>query len=102
LQERPPHIVFTRKSALVQTDVGDETNPYSIAQKIFTGSTRTFLASAREYSTFSNISEYVLQNRHGDCGMQTLFFITLCVLTYPDALAVDGLSNPATTRCTTG
>ena len=82
LQERPPHIVFTPEiRALSKQIVGDETNPYSIAQKIFTWIDENIpWASAREYSTFSNISEYVLQNRHGDCGMQTLFFITLCRL----------------------
>ncbi|MBD3287605.1 transglutaminase domain-containing protein, partial [candidate division KSB1 bacterium] len=24
------------------------------------------------------VSEYVLENRHADCGMQTIFFMTLC------------------------
>ena len=35
-------------------------------------------ASAREYSTIKNIPEYVLHNRHGDCGQVSLLFITLC------------------------
>ena len=35
-------------------------------------------ASAREYSTIDNIPEYVLDNRHGDCGQVTLLFVTLC------------------------
>ena len=35
-------------------------------------------ASAREYSTIENIPEYVLDNRHGDCGQVSLLFITLC------------------------
>ena len=35
-------------------------------------------ASAREYSTIDNIPEYVLANRHGDCGQVTLLFLTLC------------------------
>ena len=33
---------------------------------------------AREYSTIKNIPEYVLHNRHGDCGQVSLLFITLC------------------------
>jgi len=34
-------------------------------------------ASAREYSTIRNISSYALEHRHGDCGIKTLFFVTL-------------------------
>lgn len=34
-------------------------------------------ASALEYSTFECIPEYVLKNRKGDCGMQTLLFMSL-------------------------
>jgi hypothetical protein len=33
--------------------------------------------SALEYSTLDNIPEYVLTNRHGDCGQQTLLFMTM-------------------------
>ena len=29
-------------------------------------------------STIENIPEYVLDNRHGDCGQVSLLFITLC------------------------
>ncbi len=82
LQERPPHIVFTDTlRALSKHIVGNETNPYRIAQKLFAWVDREIpWASAREYSTISNISEYALLNRHGDCGIQTLLFITLCRL----------------------
>ena len=34
-------------------------------------------ASALEYSIVPNIPEYVLENKHGDCGMQTLLFMTM-------------------------
>ena len=34
-------------------------------------------ASAREYSTFRNISDYCIDNSHGDCGIKALTFITL-------------------------
>lgn len=34
-------------------------------------------ASALEYSTIECIPEYVLQNRHGDCGMKTLLFMSM-------------------------
>jgi len=80
LSERPPHIVFTPElTALSRKIVGDETNPYRIAQKIFQWIDENIpWASAREYSTFRNVSDYVLQNRHADCGMQTIFLMTLC------------------------
>jgi transglutaminase-like putative cysteine protease len=37
-------------------------------------------ASAREYSTIPEIAEYCLRNHHGDCGIQTMLFMTLCRL----------------------
>ncbi len=33
---------------------------------------------AREYSTLTNISDYCLAHRYGDCGQEALLFITLC------------------------
>ncbi|WP_457566222.1 transglutaminase domain-containing protein [Caldithrix abyssi] len=80
LQERPPHIVFsdTLKKLSAQI-VGQETNPYRIAQKIFAWiDTNITWASAREYSTIRNLSLYPVLNKHGDCGIQTMLFITLC------------------------
>ena len=56
-----------------------ETNPYLKAKRIFRWINEHFpWASAREYSTIENIPEYVLDNRHGDCGQVSLLFITLC------------------------
>ena len=56
-----------------------ETNPYLKAKRIFRWINDHFpWASAREYSTIENIPEYVLDNRHGDCGQVSLLFITLC------------------------
>lgn len=77
---RPPHLEFTNKmKELSRSIVGDEKNPYRIAQKLFAWvDTNITWASAREYSTFYNIPGYVIENRHGDCGMQTLTFMTLC------------------------
>ena len=78
--ERPPHIVFSDKiKKLSKEIVGDETNPYLIAKKIFTWiSTNIPWAGAREYSTIENISEYCIDRKHGDCGIKTLLFMTLC------------------------
>ncbi len=82
VQERVPHISFTPElQQLSHNIVGSETNPYYIAQKIFQWIDEHIpWASAREYSTFTNISDYVYHHRHGDCGMKTLFFMTLCRL----------------------
>lgn len=78
--ERPPHVVFTNElRELSKQIVGNETNPYVIARKIFKWINDNIpWASAREYSTFENISDYVYQNRHCDCGMHEIFFMTLC------------------------
>ena len=76
--ERAPHIVFTDALRRYSREiVGDEKNPYRIAQKLFAAVDRTPWASAREYSTISNISDYALHAGHADCGQQTLLLMTL-------------------------
>ena len=57
--------------------VGDEKNPYRIAQKLFAAVDRIPWAGALEYSTISNISDYALHAGHADCGQQTLLLMTL-------------------------
>lgn len=78
--ERPPHIVFTDKiKNLSKQIVGAEKNPYLITKKIFTWISQNIpWAGAREYSTIENISDYCITNKHGDCGIKTLLFMTLC------------------------
>ncbi|MBN2088687.1 transglutaminase domain-containing protein [candidate division KSB1 bacterium] len=80
LMERPPHIVFTENlRKLTESIVGPEKNPYLKAQKIFKWIDNNIpWASAREYSTIENLSHYAFENRHGDCGIQTMLFMTLC------------------------
>ena len=77
--ERPPHIVFTDSiKAITQRIVGNETDPWQKVRKIFEWINTTFpWAGAREYSTLTNIPQYVLENGHGDCGQVTLLFMTL-------------------------
>jgi transglutaminase-like putative cysteine protease len=77
--QRPPYIVFTDNIRKITSQiVGDETNPMLKAKKIFNWiDSNVPWASALEYSTFDNIPEYVLKYRHGDCGMQTLLFMTM-------------------------
>jgi transglutaminase-like putative cysteine protease len=78
--ERETHIRFSpRIKQLAEQLAGDEPNPLLKARRYFRWINDNFpWASAREYSTISNIPEYVLDNCHGDCGQVTLLFITLC------------------------
>lgn len=78
LAERPPHIVFTDEiRAFSRQVVGEEKNPYRIAQKLFQAVDRIPWGGAREYSTITNISDYALHAGHADCGQQTLLLMTL-------------------------
>jgi hypothetical protein len=77
--ERKPHLVFTDelKKASAQI-VGNEKNPVIIAKKIFEW-VYDFApwASSREYSTIRSLPMYCYENKHGDCGIQTMLFMTL-------------------------
>lgn len=76
--ERAPHVVFTDAMRLYAARaVGDEKDPYRIAQKLFAAVDRIPWAGAREYSTISNIGDYALNAGHADCGQQTLLLMTL-------------------------
>jgi transglutaminase-like putative cysteine protease len=78
VSERAPHVVFSDDMrAFSRKVVGDETNPYRIAQKLFAAVDRIPWAGAREYSTITNISDYALHAGHADCGQQTLLLMTL-------------------------
>ncbi len=77
--QRKEHIIFTPKiKTITDSIIGKESNPYLKAVKIFDYIAENYpWASAREYSTISNIPEYVIENKHGDCGQQSLLFITM-------------------------
>jgi transglutaminase-like putative cysteine protease len=78
VSERPPHIVFTEQLRLFSKQiVGDEKNPWRIAQKLYAAVDAIPWAGAREYSTITNISDYALHAGHADCGQQTLLLMTL-------------------------
>lgn len=78
IAERAPHIVFTDDlRAYSHKIVGNEKNPYRIAQKLFAAVDQIPWAGAREYSTISNLSDYTLHAGHGDCGEQTMLLIAL-------------------------
>ena len=78
--EREKHVIFTdRIKAVADSHTEGIDNPWLQAKAIYTWIDETFpWASAREYSTMENIPEYVLTTGHGDCGMKTLLFMTLC------------------------
>jgi transglutaminase-like putative cysteine protease len=78
VSERLPHIAFTEQLRLFSKQVvGDEKNPWRIAQKLYAAVDAIPWAGAREYSTISNISEHALHAGHADCGQQTLLLMTL-------------------------
>ncbi len=78
LAERAPHIVFTPAlREFSRRVVGDETNPYRIARRLFDAVDRIPWGGAREYSTIGNISDYALHSNHADCGQQTLLLMSL-------------------------
>ena len=80
--ERDQHICFTpRLRQLAAELTAGEEHPLRKARLLFQWVNDHFpWASAREYSTIDHIPEYVLTNRHGDCGQVTLLFLTLCRL----------------------
>jgi hypothetical protein len=78
--EREPHIVFTEKiKELSKKIIGGEKTPYLKAKKIFEWISKNVpWAGAREYSTIDDISQYCAVTGHGDCGIKSMLFITLC------------------------
>jgi hypothetical protein len=77
--ERPPHIVFSEEIKNLSKEIThDISNPVEKVKAIYYWIDQNIpWASALEYSTFENIPEYVLKYRKGDCGMQTLLFMSL-------------------------
>lgn len=77
--ELAPQIVFTPKiRQLASRILAGETNPLKKVQKIYNWINDSVRwASALEYSIIPDIPGYVLDTHHGDCGMQTLLFMTL-------------------------
>lgn len=75
-----PHVVFTSEIKKLARDLaGTNTNPMLQAKAFYDWIGGNLQYSfAREYSTLTNISDYCLSHRYGDCGQQALLFITLC------------------------
>jgi len=99
LDERPPHIRFSGPlKQTVEKIVAGEPNPLARARRIFHWIDKNGQYCAeQEYSTIPSFSEKMFTLRKGDCGLQTMLFITLCRLagvparwqsgweTFPDA-----------------
>jgi hypothetical protein len=77
--QRPPHIFFSEEIKTLAHEITSGIHePAAKVQSIYYWINQNIpWASALEYSIMDNIPEYVLKNRRGDCGMQTLLFITL-------------------------
>lgn len=96
LGEVPPHICFTPYLRALAAEIrGEETDPVKIARAIYEYvTTRINYTFMREYFTLDNGSEYAALNQKGDCGIQTLLFITLCRISGIPARWQAGLYVP--------
>lgn len=64
--------------SLAKEIVGTETNPFRQSELVYDYIINTYpWAGAREYSTLSCIPEYVIAEKHGDCGQVALLYISL-------------------------
>ncbi len=77
--EQPPQICFTDNvKRLADSLVSVEDDPLAAVRKIYLWFKENIpWTGALEYSIMQNIPEYVCQNSRGDCGMQTLLFISM-------------------------
>lgn len=77
--EQLPQICFTDNIRKLADEItGDEKDPVRIVGKIYGWfKANVPWTGAQEYSIIPNIPEYVYKNRRGDCGMQTLLFISM-------------------------
>jgi hypothetical protein len=77
--EQLPQISFSDNVRhLADSIAGEEKNPAVIMRKIYMWFKENIpWAGAQEYSIMPDIPGYVLQNRHGDCGMQTFLYMSM-------------------------
>lgn len=78
-KQEAPQIVFSdRIKKLADQICGNVSDPLQQVNLLYNWIDNSIpWASALEYCTMPNIPEYVLENMHGDCGMQTLLFLTM-------------------------
>lgn len=77
--ERKPQISFNKDiKTLAEKIIQNEINPLLQVRKIYRWINDSVTwASALEYSIMPDIPGFVMKQRHGDCGMQTLLFMSL-------------------------
>ena len=77
--EKAPQIIFNNNiKSLSRSILENETNPLLQVRKIYKWINDSVTwSSAQEYSIIPDIPGFVMKQRHGDCGMQTLLFMTL-------------------------
>ncbi|MFH0842815.1 MAG: transglutaminase-like domain-containing protein [Bacteroidota bacterium] len=77
--EQLPQICFTENvRRLADSITGLHDDPVTTVRKIYMWFKENIpWTGALEYSTIPNIPEYVMSNRRGDCGMQTLLFMSM-------------------------
>lgn len=78
--ERLPHISFSHEiRSLADSLTTPQMGPYEMVKQFYYWIDENIpWASAIEYGLIDNIPQYTIQKGHGDCGMQTLLFMTLC------------------------
>lgn len=77
--ERLPHIILNDEIRMLANKiVGNEVNPVKQVELLFYWIHNNIpWAGALEYSVMACIPNYVLENRHGDCGMKTFLFLSM-------------------------
>lgn len=80
LRAREPHIVVDDEMRkLARSIVGDETNPLEQARLLFDWMDREVRwCNELEYSIIPSLPRKLLATRRGDCGVQSLLYISLC------------------------
>jgi len=77
--EQLPQICFTENVKRAADSITSQNDPPAeIVRKIYMWFKENIpWTGALEYSIMPNIPEYVIRNRRGDCGMQTLLFMSM-------------------------
>lgn len=78
--ERPPHVRFTDEvRSIVAEQSADSPDPTTLAKRLWNWvDDHVPWCAEHEYCLVPSIVAHGLKNRRGDCGVQTLIFISLC------------------------
>lgn len=79
-RERPPHVVFTDEVKQIAHDVGRPgENPLEVAARLWRWVDDNIpWCAEHEYALIPSLTKHGLANRRGDCGVQTMVFMSLC------------------------